>query len=263
MKKFALTFVLVIAVGALSGCSLVKKITGSSDSGDEVAPVQDAATDAVPAANPENPQAPQADADALAPAAPEAPPAPSVAANEPVPPPPAPVEQAESRVPASTGETQDYSVQAGDTLMKIAFETYGDLYRWKDIYETNKAVISNPQALVAGTVLKLEKSVVPVTIERNGEKYLIKRGDTLGTISNDVYGTPSRWKTLWKNNKQLIRDPNKIFAGFFLYYMPEQKQLAPAPLAEAAPSAPSTRAPASVTQPLFPDSPSAPPVQSQ
>ena len=62
-----------------------------------------------------------------------------------------------------------------------------------------------------------------VTIERNGESYLIKRGDTLGVISNDVYGTTRKWKKLWENNRQLIKDPNKIYAGFYLYYQPEGK----------------------------------------
>ncbi len=62
-----------------------------------------------------------------------------------------------------------------------------------------------------------------VTIERNGERYLIKRGDTLGTISGDVYGTRAKWKKLWENNRQLIKDPNKIYAGFSLYYVPEAR----------------------------------------
>jgi len=62
-----------------------------------------------------------------------------------------------------------------------------------------------------------------VTIERNGEKYLIKVGDTLGLISNEVYGTKAKWKKLWENNRQLIKNPNRIFAGFNLYYVPEAR----------------------------------------
>jgi hypothetical protein len=62
-----------------------------------------------------------------------------------------------------------------------------------------------------------------VTVERNGESYLIKKGDTLGLISNDVYGTTRKWKKLWENNRQLIKDPNRIYAGFYLYYVPERK----------------------------------------
>jgi len=133
-------------------------------------------------------------------------------------------------------------VQEGDTLMKIAFETYGDLYQWRRIYEGNKDKINDPNAVPKGTVIKVERPATAVAIDRNGEKYLIKNGDTLGKISGSVYGTESKWRKIWENNRQLIRDPNKIFAGFYLYYVvgPEDQQTAPAPLAggEAAPAAP-------------------------
>ncbi|OFZ20186.1 MAG: hypothetical protein A2X94_09795 [Bdellovibrionales bacterium GWB1_55_8] len=151
---------------------------------------------------------------------------------------------------AFTGETQDYTVQSGDTLMKIAFETYGDLYRWKDIYELNRERLSSISILPPGMVLKVQKPDGAVVIERNGEKYLIKIGDTLGTISRDVYGNPGRWKEIWQNNRQMIHDPNKIFAGFHLYYVPdagsrEEPQIAPAPLAQpSTETAPEAREPA-------------------
>lgn len=127
---------------------------------------------------------------------------------------------------AMSGSTQGYMIQRGDTLMKIAFETYGDLYQWKKIYEMNRDKIPDPNNLVAGVQLTLEQPMSPVSIERNGERYLIKSGDTLGTISRDVYGTSGKWKRLWENNSQLIRDPNKIYAGFYLYYTftPEDEQ---------------------------------------
>ena len=106
--------------------------------------------------------------------------------------------------------------------MKIAFEQYGDLYRWKEIYEANRGNIKDPNHVPPGTELSLNGAGM-VTIERNGDSYLIKRGDTLGVISNDVYGTTRKWKKLWENNRQLIKDPNKIYAGFYLYYQPEGK----------------------------------------
>jgi nucleoid-associated protein YgaU len=125
-------------------------------------------------------------------------------------------------VPASSGPASDYQVKAGDTLMKIAFEQYGDLYRWKEIYNANREVIADPNNVPPGTRLTLNGAGM-VTIEKSGESYLIKRGDTLGIISNDVYGTVRKWKKLWENNRQLIKDPNKIYAGFYLYYIPEGK----------------------------------------
>jgi len=125
-----------------------------------------------------------------------------------------------SSVPS--GDGVNYRVKKGDTLMKIAFEQYGDLYRWKEIYKANRANIQDPNHVPPGTMLNLAGAGM-VTIEKNGNSYLIKRGDTLGVISNDVYGTIRKWKKLWENNRQLIKDPNKIYAGFYLYYVPESK----------------------------------------
>ena len=134
----------------------------------------------------------------------------------------APVADAPVIADTSGGSNVHYKVKRGDTLMKIAFEQYGDLYRWKEIYEANRSRIKDPSNVPPGTKLSLNGAGM-VTIERNGEQYLIKHGDTLGVISNDVYGTTHKWKKLWENNRQLIKDPNKIYAGFYLYYQPEAR----------------------------------------
>jgi len=83
-----------------------------------------------------------------------------------------------------------YTVQKGDTLMRISWESPAS------------------------------------AMEHNGEQYLIVFGDTLGKISSKVYGSMGKWKMIWENNKRLIRDPNKIYAGFYLYYVPEAKMTA-------------------------------------
>ena len=140
-------------------------------------------------------------------------------------PPPAPAEEPSmgfSTQSQVSGEVTQYKVKRGDTLMKIAFENYGDLFRWKDILDGNQNVVKDPNQINPGTVLMLSGAGM-VTIERNGEKYLIKVGDTLGLISNEVYGTNAKWKKLWENNRQLIKNPNRIFAGFNLYYVPEAR----------------------------------------
>ena len=121
------------------------------------------------------------------------------------------------------GEGVAYTVKNGDTLMKIAFDQYGDIYRWKEIYSLNKGVISDPNHVPPGTKITIAGTGRAPASAHSGEQYLIKTGDTLGTISKTVYGTLDKWKKLWDNNKQLIRDPNKIYAGFYLYYLPEGK----------------------------------------
>lgn len=212
-------------------------------------------------------------------------PAPAPAVAEPAPAPaPAPASSAPAAsaeiapTPTAMSDNSDnssYTVRAGDTLMRIAFETCGDLYKWKEIYEANRDQIKDPNLIVPGAVLKVPHPNSSTAVAHNGEKHLIKSGETLGTISNEVYGTPHKWKKIFENNRDLIKDPNLIFAGFFVYYTvspsdQEEMKNAPAPLAEqqspapaapepaaAAPAststmsaAPDTRSPASMKPPM-------------
>jgi nucleoid-associated protein YgaU len=155
---------------------------------------------------------------------------------------------------SSGGGSHTYEVQKGDTLMKIAYRCYGDLYQWKKVLEDNQDRIPNPNSLVAGTQLKVDQA--PQEDDFGGyERYLIQNGDTLGSISDGVYGTTAKWKHLWKLNDRMIKDPNRIYAGFFLKYsMTQEEQMeserlkqmkAPAPLAGNAPSPESVRGPSS------------------
>ena len=59
-----------------------------------------------------------------------------------------------------------------------------------------------------------------------GNPYLIKTGDTLSLISKEVYATTNKWKLLWENNRPLIKNPNKIYAGFTIYYLENGREVA-------------------------------------
>ena len=240
-KRIALLCVIGLTLSSamtITGCSSSKKAEDSANAADQL-PAVDAQTAAVPAVAAETPAVAAADAPPVPPVAPVAD-EPKVAD---------PVAQAAPPAPAATGESS-YTVQEGDTLMKIAFENYGDLYQWKKILEDNKDKITSANTIPKGTVLKMQ-SAGPAEIARNGEKYLIKSGDTLGTISGDVYGTQSKWRKLWENNKQLIKDPNRIFAGFYLYYTPEDNGVTtkPAPMVKTEPAAAPVREPSSEAVP--------------
>lgn len=219
---------------------------------DEV-PVEDEAAKTASADAPQPPAT--AAADALPPAPPEVVPEVQVAEATPTPPaiPEAPPSSESSA--SSSGGDATYTVRSGDTLMKVAFEVYGDLYRWKEIYELNRAKISDPSALARGTKLSYVAPDRPFTFDRSGERYLIQNGDTLGSISGEVYGTRSKWKDLWERNKPMIKDPNRIYAGFYLFY--EKVAPTPAPLADTAPAASPPRVPASVPAPPAPATASA------
>jgi nucleoid-associated protein YgaU len=121
------------------------------------------------------------------------------------------------------GSKGSYRVRRGDTLMMISFLKYGNVYRWREIYDANRDLISDFNLLIPGTVLQIRGEEY-VVISRNGKPYLIRKNDTLMKISQTLYKTRDHWKDLWENNRQLIHDPNKIYSGFTLYYL-ESEQL--------------------------------------
>lgn len=116
------------------------------------------------------------------------------------------------------GETGIYTVKKNETLMLIAFKLYGDYSRWRELAGLNSSRLGNGHKVYAGTKIRYYKEGAGFRLNANGEPYLIKQRDTLSKISNKVYGTFNRWKSIWHNNRPLIKDPNKIYAGFTIYY---------------------------------------------
>jgi nucleoid-associated protein YgaU len=45
------------------------------------------------------------------------------------------------------------------------------------------------------------------------ETYEVKSGDSLSKIAKRVYGDAKAWPKIHEANKDLIKDPNKIFPG--------------------------------------------------
>lgn len=111
-----------------------------------------------------------------------------------------------------------YTVQKGDTLMWISFKLYGDYRKWQHLSSLNGNV--EEKNLAIGMELKHDSAGFDYNPQ--GLPHLIKTGETLGSISGEKYGTDKRWKEIWDNNKQMIHDPNLIFAGFTLHYLPDR-----------------------------------------
>jgi len=118
------------------------------------------------------------------------------------------------------GEQKSYQVKKGDTLMLVAFKLYGDYARWKELAAINEGV--HGKKLIPGTTLHYAASGEAFDWNPKGNPYLVRHGDTLGSISDEKYGTVKRWRDIWNNNKPMIKNPNLIFAGFTLYYVPDR-----------------------------------------
>lgn len=121
----------------------------------------------------------------------------------------------------SGGPIEAYTVEQGDTLMLISFKIYGDYRRWRELANQNAGV--DLKKLKAGTVLNYVAPEKKFVWNPEGLPHLIRKNETLGSISSDKYGTTKKWKDIWNNNKPMIIDPNLIFEGFTLYYKPMEE----------------------------------------
>ncbi len=63
--------------------------------------------------------------------------------------------EAPSVIPPGLDGHQTYTVQKGDTLWKISRDFYGSGKEWRKIFEANQDVISTPDRVREGTVLKI------------------------------------------------------------------------------------------------------------
>jgi nucleoid-associated protein YgaU len=116
-------------------------------------------------------------------------------------------------------ELGDYQVKKGDTLLYIAFKIYGDYRKWRQVLSVNPGL--NPGNIMAGMIIRYEIPMEKFNYNPQGVGHLIVRGETLGTISMLHYGTSKRWKDIHRNNQDMIMNPDLIFAGFTLYYIPD------------------------------------------
>lgn len=140
-----------------------------------------------------------------------------------------------STAPASTGSSdtttsaggseeetpvyENYTVQKGDTLRAIA-KKYGCTV--DEIVEANSELIKNPNLILVGWELKIPQKVETGADNTSGAAsqdnantgvYIVKKGDTLWGISRKCGCKVADIVAL---NRDLIADPNKIFAGWEL-----------------------------------------------
>jgi nucleoid-associated protein YgaU len=113
-----------------------------------------------------------------------------------------------------------YHIEKNDTLMMVSFKIYGDYRKWKDIRNWNKEKVKSK--LVPGDVLKYFPPEQKFVWNPQGNPYLVKTGDTLQLVSKNKYGTNKKWRIIFENNRPLIRNPNLLFAGFTIYYIPDR-----------------------------------------
>lgn len=128
----------------------------------------------------------------------------------------------ESAEAGSHSGATEWRVRYGDTLTGIAKAVYGDTSMWKDIYEANKDIITDPNKLssIEGEILTLPQKSTSSTVLtsetadpyslKDINTYTINVGDTLTGISLAKYGTTAHWQDIWKANADKITNPNSL-----------------------------------------------------
>lgn len=79
---------------------------------------------------------------------------------------------------------------------------------------------SQPQVIYQKTMapeVKYKKEKGEGTLTEAGKNevktYIVQRGDTLQKISDKMYGTTKKWKTIYEANKNILKSPDKIRSG--------------------------------------------------
>ena len=56
---------------------------------------------------------------------------------------------------SSTGSTQYYTIESGDSLSKIAQRFYGDPQKYKELFDANREVIQDPDKIYPGQKIRI------------------------------------------------------------------------------------------------------------
>jgi nucleoid-associated protein YgaU len=65
------------------------------------------------------------------------------------------VQSGSSSTAPTQSPTRTHTVKKGESLSKIAKRVYGDAQQWRRIYDANRDIVSDPDLIHPGQVLKL------------------------------------------------------------------------------------------------------------
>lgn len=133
--------------------------------------------------------------------------------------------------PTASDEFMSYTWQAGDSFRALAQRFYGSPLHVKRLRDANEgrdeAKLAAGEAILVAVKPAAEADRIARPSARDakekgaavvvGGTYTVGSGDVLGTISQKVYGTASKWRKIYDANRDVIGgDPNQLKPGTVL-----------------------------------------------
>lgn len=135
--------------------------------------------------------------------------------------------------PPQPERPKTYKVESGDSFESIAVKLFGDAAYTDELMKANEDI--DPRKMRVGQVLNVPRVDEPAaapsqpaaakpeaaasgTPASSGAPaaYTAKSGDTLFSITKQLYGSSRRWREIWELNKKLLPEPQDLRPGMVL-----------------------------------------------
>ena len=96
----------------------------------------------------------------------------------------------------------EYVVRLGDSLSLIAKRELGEMERWPELHEMNRAAVADPDLILPGQRIALPGDEAPA--EAPEVEYTTRPGDTLQAIAKAHLGDEGRWREIYDRNQDRL-----------------------------------------------------------
>jgi LysM repeat protein len=114
---------------------------------------------------------------------------------------------------AGGGTPSTHTVVAGETLWSLAQQYLSDPYRWREIYDLNKANIADPHWIYPGQVLKLPGAVTSVAVTVAPAPALTAPAAAAAPPPSEPTLDPARSRTVFSRQQATVRPPETMDQG--------------------------------------------------
>lgn len=98
-----------------------------------------------------------------------------------------------------------HTVVAGDTLSKISLAQYGVIHLFDAIFVANQPMLTHPDKIYPGQVLRIPPVAAP--------SHTVAKGETLGAIAKHWFGDAGQYTKIFEANRDQLSSADAIAVG--------------------------------------------------